>query len=377
MTRYDVIVVGGGPAGSSCARWLRQRGLSVAIVDRAHFPRDKVCAGWVTPPVVELLELDRADYGRGRTLQPVTGFRTGTISGRSVESRYDEVVSYGIRRFEFDHYLLERAEHSGAELHLGETMQSLERHEGEWLFNGTLRAPMLVGAGGHFCPVARTLGNRPGQGEAAVKAQEIEFLLDESQREACPVSADTPELYFCDDLKGYGWAVRKGDYLNVGLGREAEHGLAEHVEAFIARLQALGRIPSPLPGRLHGHAYLLHALTPRKVVDDGVLLIGDAAGLAYPQSGEGIRPAVESALLAANTIVEAGGDYGAASLAVYEKRLEARFGPRHGADSATVLPEGVRTFLGRALLGTRWFSRRVVMERWFLHTEAPPLALSA
>src|SRR5690606_11322102 len=104
--------------------------------------------------------------------QPITRFRTGVIGGGWVETVYDGPVSYGIRRCEFDHYLLAR---SGARLRLGEPVTQLERDGGEWVVNGSIRTPMLVGAGGHFCPIARHLGAQLRRGEPAVAAQEIEF----------------------------------------------------------------------------------------------------------------------------------------------------------------------------------------------------------
>src|ERR1700740_1075361 len=102
MERCDVVVVGGGPAGSSCARALHDAGLDVIVLDRAVFPRDKVCAGWITPQVIDEVGLDCGDYKRGRPLQPITAFRTGVIgSSDVVDTRYDHPVSYGIRRCEF------------------------------------------------------------------------------------------------------------------------------------------------------------------------------------------------------------------------------------------------------------------------------------
>ncbi|MEJ2687792.1 MAG: FAD-dependent oxidoreductase [Gammaproteobacteria bacterium] len=280
MDRYDVLIVGGGPAGSSCARRLVQQGLSVAVLDKARFPRDKVCAGWVTPAVMETLEVDLADYGRTRTLQPITGFLSGTIGGVPVRTDYGRTVSYGIRRCEFDQYLLERA---GAELRLGERFESMERRDGAWIVNGGIAASLVVGAGGHFCPVARELGARLGSSESVVAAKEIEFPMDEVQRRSCQVEAQVPELYFCTDLMGYGWCFRKGDYLNIGLGREDNHKLSERLQAFCAYLAERGRIPADIPARFHGHAYLLYGHAPRQVVGDAVLLVGDAAG---PRVGE-------------------------------------------------------------------------------------------
>src|SRR6266851_5433820 len=125
METCDVLIAGGGPAGSTCAWKLRQAGLDVVVVDRAMFPRDKVCAGWITPQVLADVGLDARAYCQGRTFQPFTGFRVGLIgSGGDVAAAYDHPVSFGIRRCEFDHYLLQR---SGARLRLETPMSSIRR----------------------------------------------------------------------------------------------------------------------------------------------------------------------------------------------------------------------------------------------------------
>jgi len=81
MDSCDVLVVGGGPAGSTCAWKLCQAGLDVMVLDAAVFPRDKVCAGWVTPGVFRLLDLDPSEYrATGLTIQDITGFRTSVMS---------------------------------------------------------------------------------------------------------------------------------------------------------------------------------------------------------------------------------------------------------------------------------------------------------
>src|SRR5262249_2574666 len=124
-----------------------------------------------------------------------------------------------------------------------------------------------------------------------------------------------------------------------------------------------------------GHAYTLAHRPGRHVVDDGVLLAGDAAGLAYAQSGEGIRPAIESGLLAAATIVDAHDDYSAARLSAYARSLRARFSTSPPARVlATIVPHGVSATLARPLLANDWFVRHVVLDRWFLHAHTRALA---
>lgn len=373
--RCDVLVVGGGPAGSTCARQLRQAGLDVLVMDKQAFPRDKVCAGWITPAVIESLELDLNDYAQGRVLQPIRGFRVGTIGGAEAEIRYDGPVSFGIRRCEFDHYLLRR---STARLALGNAVRSIVRADGGWLVNDRIWTPLVVGAGGHFCPVSRMLGVETymeSRGTLSiVVAQEMEFRLAERERRECGIEQDVAQIYFCPDLKGYGWCVAKGDYLNVGLGREDSHRLSEHVEQFRGWLRRRGGIPRELPGRFNGHAYVLYPESHRRLFDDGVMLIGDAAGLAYPRSGEGIRPAIESALMAAKIVLQAAGEYPRAKLAPYADCLTQRLGNRiPGQGAAAWLPKSLKQSLAARLLATKWFARNVVIDRWFLHSGQPPM----
>jgi len=369
MDSCDVIIVGGGPAGSTLAWKLRKRGLDVVVLDKSTFPRDKVCAGWITPATTELLQLDKDDYSRGRVLQEINGFRTSMIGGAEVVTRYERTASYGIRRSEFDHYLLQR---SGARLRLGEPLKIMKRNNGAWIVNDDVKTPLVIGAGGHFCPVSRFVRGNEEKKPSAVIAQEVEFEMDASQQLECQVEGDTPELFFCEDLKGYGWCVRKGNFLNIGLGREDEPNLTEQMKSFVEYLKVRERIPSNVPTHFKGHAYRLYKGASQNLVDDNVMLIGDAAGLAYPKSGEGIRPAVESALTAAEVILSAAGDYQRSKLLEYPLQLAERLGQEDS--SPDILPQSVKRFMSRKLMESKWFSRRVLLDRWFLNTHRPVLS---
>jgi flavin-dependent dehydrogenase len=367
MDTCDVLIVGGGPAGSACAWALRRAGLDVVVVDRATFPRDKVCAGWITPQVVDELELDTTEYCKGRTFQPFTGFRVGLVDGDgTVETRYGTPVSYGIRRCEFDAYLLWR---SGARLALGAPAAAIVRDHRHWIVNDAVRAPMLVGAGGHFCPVARAINPpTPRRGTARiVVAQEAEYEIDPGDEAPLPTSGETPELYFCRELDGYGWRVRKGNHINVGIGRLECRSLPPVVARFVAFLERSGKLRNSGERRWHGHAYLVSAPVRRRALDDGVLLVGDAAGLAWPQSGEGIRPAVQSGLFAAQTIVHAAGRYTPDNLNRYGTWLRQTFGDSPLVRTLSPLvPAAAWMPLARRLLANPAFVRNVVLDRGFL-----------
>lgn len=372
MDACNVLIVGGGPAGSSCAWKLLDSGLDVAILDRQVFPRDKICGGWITPAVLAELKIDADEYGRDNLLQPITAFRTGCINGPAVETDFGAVVSYGIRRREFDHYLLKR---SGARLLQGINLTKLERSGDRWIANEQIRSRLVIGAGGHFCPVARLSGAKP-KPETVVVAQETEFEMDARQIAACKVRPEIPELYFSSDMKGYGWCFRKRNFLNIGLGRMDPHRLSEHVSGFLQFLKSSGRISFDFPASLCGHAYLLYGRSPRQLVDNGLILIGDAAGLAYSQSGEGILPAVESGLLAAKTILAAGGNYSRGQLGGYLELLRQKFGSSEVHWVSRLgrrLPTGVIRALSNSLLSSRWFARDVLLGRWFLHANESTL----
>ncbi|HEX6850829.1 MAG TPA: FAD-dependent oxidoreductase [Candidatus Polarisedimenticolaceae bacterium] len=356
MERADVLIVGGGPAGSACAAALTKAGRDVLLIDAAAFPRDKPCAGWITPEVLDELPFPLASYAERHVVQPISRFRVGTIGGRCVDVGYGAPVSFGIRRVELDAELLRR---SGARVVEGERVRRVERRDGAWVLDGRWSASTLVGAGGHFCPVAGHLGGT-ADGTPVVVAREVEFPLGPGDREGCRVEEDRPELYFCRDLRGYGWCFRKEGWLNVGLGRLDPHGLPGHLDAFLAFLLATRRLRSIPEDGWRGHAYRVRAGAPRRLCGDGFVLVGDAAGLASPASGEGILPALVSGRLAAEAIL-------ASRLREYPGRLDRVLG---APGSTRVLPRRIARIVGPPLFAIPWFARRRVLDRAFLHRTA-------
>ena len=228
--------------------------------------------------------------------------------------------------------------------------------------NDNIQARVIVGAGGHFCPVARHLRGGADTSRPVI-AKEAEFQL---QSPHDGIDGSMPELFFCRDMEGYGWCVRKGNYLNVGIGRRTSQDFASHVRHFTDLLAQKHRLTEASAVQWRGHAYLAEGTGPRPLIDDDALIIGDAAGLAYPESGEGIRPAIESGRLAAETLIAAAGRTDRAALQPYAEAL-GRLHP-----SATRLPQPLRTAtaaIGRILLGSQAFTRHVLLDRWFLRAQ--------
>lgn len=298
MQQADAIVVGGGPAGSTCAWKLKEAGLDVLVLDRAEFPRTKLCAGWVTPQVVEDLEIDLRGYPHR-----LLSFERLEFNWRGLKFR-KRTVQHSIRRYEFDDWLLGR---SGARV-VRHKVKSIEPRDEGFVVDGRFECRWLVGAGGTACPVYRRLFSDSAARESGLQiaTYEQEFPYDWQNGEC--------KLWFFENgLPGYAWYVPKGDgYLNVGLGGKADSikakgpRLKDYWQRFVERLDRENLVrghdwaPSGYSYYLRGHAGTVRA--------GNAFIVGDAVGLASVDMGEGIGPAVRSAMSAARAIT-AGHDY--------------------------------------------------------------------
>jgi flavin-dependent dehydrogenase len=266
----DAIVVGGGPAGSSCAWKLRNAGLEVLVLDRMAFPRTKLCAGWVTPEAIADLELDTHDYPRS-----IMTFDELHLHWKALTVKL-KAQQHSIRRFEFDEFLLQR---SGARV-LQHKVREIRRDGSDYIVDGQFRCKYLVGAGGTACPVYKTLFHERNPRSSILQTAtfEQEFSYDWEDARC--------HLWFFDDgLPGYAWYVPKANgYINVRY---------EHYD------------PT-------GYSYYLRGNVD-VISGDNAYIVGDSVGLATRDMCEGIGPAVKSGLLAARAITT-GADYSLAGI---------------------------------------------------------------
>lgn len=306
MVKTEVLIIGGGPAGSSCARRLIQAGVKCVVLDKSEFPRFKPCAGWITPQVLKWAQVDLAGYPHG-----LTEFKSFDVSFGGVKFKLP-THQYAIRRYEFDRWLLQRAD---PEFHVHE-VREIRQENGEYVLDGEFSAHYLVGAGGTHCPVRRAFFSAaaPRPPGALIVAQEEEFQYDLKDTRC--------KLWFFENkLPGYAWYVPKKDgYVNVGLGGFAENlkrsggTLKNHWNALVKHLEESGLVTDHVY-KPAGHSYTLRQkLTVGR--SGNAFLVGDSLGLATLDMGEGIGPAIRSGQLAAEAILT-GADYSVASIPCY------------------------------------------------------------
>ena len=307
---YDVIIVGSGPAGNSAAYFLKRGGKRVLILEKDHLPRYKACGGGLSPrfireqfpftfdpvPIDDVAAITYI-YNQQVTTVPLTPGVVGMVM-----------------RDDFDAYLLRQ---SGAEVLEGSAVRAVreltDRVEVETRDGRCFSSRYLIGADGANSIVAHALGLRKRRSMAA--AIEVEVL---APPEAARYFDHQMAFIFSEIHYGYLWVFSKQDHLSVGIG--ALHPKPGELQQTLKRVMA--RYGISLEGAVfHGHPIPIYTHSER-IASARTLLAGDAAGLADPLSGEGIRFAIKSGRMAAEAILSGHPE-------LYTRNLQRSIGMNH------------------------------------------------
>lgn len=328
---YDLIVVGGGPAGSMCARNAAAQGLDVLLLEGERLPRSKLCGGALSARVAGALDFDI----RPTVQHEIHCAVVHAPSGRKVTIVRDDTKGYLIKRNEFDSLLLDRARSAGVEIIDGVKVLAVDHPKKgiRVLTSGdSYRGRMLVGADGVNSTVGRAVGLRerwPGDRVALCIAADVALPASELRRVMSSESTGghlAIELYPWIMDHGYGWCFPKRNEISLGIGYTLKYGVQNIRDAwkkFVDRFQREKDVVLDID-RVRAHRVPLAKfdgpLTTRRT-----MLVGDAAGLASPVTGEGIYYAIKSGIIAGQVASETVRNKDYRLIRGYEKKLKKEF----------------------------------------------------
>ena len=314
---YDVVVVGAGPAGATLAYELAKRGIGVLVLEKEKLPRYKCCAGGVTSKAAKLLDFDISEVVEDLIYELSFTYNMGS----SYLGQHSQPLIYAVMRDVFDYFLVEKAQQLGAVLIDGQKVMQVQVGA-DWVEMPTadnlFRTRLVVGADGAYSVVARELGM--GRSIEYLVGMESEVVVPEEElaKWKSRVHIDLGCI-----PGGYAWVFPKRNHLSIGAGClvSKARGLNRRYQKFLTLL-GMGNYTIA-----RSSSHLVPTCTKGRFVwQDKALLLGDAAGLTDPLTGEGIYNAIQSAQLAAPVIESSlvGGEVG---LQDYQQIVERKIMP--------------------------------------------------
>ncbi len=310
---HDVIIVGAGPAGATAAHVLATRGVGVLVLDKADFPRDKLCAGLLTWKSVDVLERVYGETSEGLL---ASGVFNAASSGYRIRFRERTIAAGDLfypfhftSRRVFDKHLLDRAVRAGADVRLGKAVTAVDPASDEVRLAGgeAYLARHVIGCDGVASVVRRACRFDGGAWRGGLGGA-LEFYLDKDDPLlAGAVHEDLrvghPTVYAGFLRAGYGWVFPHRDRLAIGIGGHS----AVHAHDFRPRFRdflAFLGLPPELADRARGHG-LPYGNYLERPWHGRALLAGDAAGMVETLFGEGIYYALRSGELAGEAVLAA------------------------------------------------------------------------
>lgn len=322
---YDLTVIGGGPAGATCARKAAEAGLDVVLIEKAKHPRKKPCGGALGPHVIRNLDIDISPVIE-RTFQAAA---VHTLAGKTVILTNDELTGHLVKREKFDAYLLQRAKDAGVEVIEGIEVVGIEQLRSgirALALGDSYKSHLLVGADGVNGISAKELGIRTKWDQERIAlCIEAEVPMSQNEVESIMLTHNSgPVIELCFGLVswGYGWCFPKREGFSIGIGcrvdksRNLKSAWKKHIE----RIEREKGIELDLTYRTSCRVPLGGKVN--RCIARRSMLVGDAAGLVSPLTGEGISYAIESGALAAKVAIEAVATKSPLHVSEYDKYMK-------------------------------------------------------
>jgi geranylgeranyl reductase family protein len=310
---YDVMIVGAGPGGSFAAQLLAKAGYDVLLVEKEALPRDKPCAGWITPKVLQLIDLSPSKLA---CFQPMHGAVIWLTEKKDLIPyvvRYQKPISYGIRRIEFDSQLITKAKDAGVEVVDHTPVTTVYRQKNAVFVqagnNQEFKGRFVIGADGTHSTVANSLWIRKKwKPTELIQCVVSETDVGEKARNLTEYPGFA-ELFLNVNAMGYSWYFTKGQYLSIGSGIQLDKITAELntkaiYQEHLDKLNQIHYLDGIKLDPIKAHTYPVYCGPYHySTYGDRVLLVGDAGGFPINFTGEGIRTALLSGQFAAETLI--------------------------------------------------------------------------
>jgi geranylgeranyl reductase family protein len=335
--KYDVTIVGAGPAGSTAANYISEKGFKVALIDKSKFPRDKPCGGGLPQHVLKRFKslisedmIESHSYG-GTTYSASLKYE--------IKYKGDEPFTTMVLRKKFDFDLVKKAIDKGTDFIDDKKVKDIKIFSDKasaLLADDTkIDSDIIIGADGIWSTVAKKVGLRKKtipRGLSVVEEYELDEKIMDEYFSELRLGYIHPKF---QNLVGYGWVFPKKQHLNIGIvefmydlkKHNKASNLKKYYENYFSLLKKQKLIPDNLKiGELKGGALPIFPL--EKTYCDRVILVGDAGGFIDSFSGEGIYYAMTSGQIAAETVEKALSDGNTSSkmLSNYQKSWKKDFG---------------------------------------------------
>ncbi len=310
---YQIIIVGAGPAGSICAYQLASRGISVLLIEQENLPWEKPCGGALSIKAEELI-----DFGINDVI--VNKIKTVTFKHGNKKITYNSNKHFTnlVNRSQFDYHLTREACKSGAVLHEGEKVQEImEVEDGVAVITskGSYYSKLVIGADGVLSKVASSMRLNQQQEKSITYEGDLSITDPTMKKDKILIDLDIIS-------DGYGWVFPKKDRLSIGIGQVVKKKIyyrkrfydfvtEQNLDNYKFSYKPRGYL-IPTGGKIN------------QIYNEYALLVGDAAGLVDPLTGEGIYYALRSGIVAAEVINDM--FRGKAGLKTYQEKIEREIG---------------------------------------------------
>ncbi len=301
-SHYDAVIIGAGPSGSSTAFFLKEKLERVLLIDKVHFPRDKLCGGAISMKTIDLLneywgipinsDIFGVEYSGGDVF-------FGEQLIRSISS--EEYSLHLTLREEFDHLLVKKAVERGVEFMDGTSYSEIDTLNSKITINNQeITYDILVGADGVPSKVAKITGLTTNANSDIDSSTAMAYEVYVDKRDMKQEYSDIPKMYFDVVSYGYAWTFPKKDRIVVGIGAlKSKNG--DLREIFYNFLDRVGVDRKKI--KVKGH-WIPYGRAKKTIGKSNYFLVGDAAGFADPLFVEGIYYGILSGKLLAHAVNE-------------------------------------------------------------------------